>query len=275
MSTAPFPARRSTRLLAIGLLAGGFSALFGVGGGTVIVPLLLLLPGFDERRATAASLLAIVLMATAGGALQSGHGHLHAGPALLVGVPAVVGALLGTALQQRIPTRAVSLAFAGLLVAVAIWLLTGAEPTTAGGSPGAAAYAAAGAIGVLAGVLSGLVGIGGGSIFVPTLVLLLGLAPVEAAATSLLAIVPVSLAGALSQRRYGNLDVPAGLLLGLGALPGVVAGVALVNALPARTVQVLFALLLLATAAQLARRVRRRRRAAGLESLDFRSEIRI
>lgn len=252
-------------LLAIGLLAGAFAGLFGVGGGTVMVPLLLLLPGFDERRATATSLLAIVAMAAAGAALQQAHGQLDPGAALLIGAPAVAGALLGTSLQQRIPARAVSLAFAILLLCVAATMLAGIEPSGDGGGQTRTAAALAGValLGGAAGVLSGLVGVGGGSIFVPTLVLLLGLGHVQAEATSLLAIVPVSLAGALNQRRYGNLDVRAGLLLGIGSLPGAAVGVALVNALPVRIVELLFALLLCFTAIQLIRRFRRSRIAAG------------
>lgn len=100
-------------------------------------------------------------------------------------------------------------------------------------------------IGVAAGVLSGLLGIGGGALFVPALVLLLGLGQVDAVATSLLAIVPVALVGAWRQQRYGNLRPREGLLIGLVAVPGAFAGVVLVNALPERATRLAFAVLLL------------------------------
>jgi uncharacterized membrane protein YfcA len=115
--------RRTLQLAAIGTAAGAFSGLFGVGGGTVVVPLLVLWLGYGEREATGTSLAAIVLIAAVGAAIQGGYGNLHVGDGLLVGLPAVGGVVGGTALQQRIPQRRLSLIFAALLVAVAIGLL--------------------------------------------------------------------------------------------------------------------------------------------------------
>lgn len=100
-------------------------------------------------------------------------------------------------------------------------------------------------IGLVAGVLAGMLGIGGGALFVPALVLIVGLDQVDAEATSLLAIVPVALVGALRQRRYGNLRPREGLTLGGFAIPGALAGVAIVNSVPERTTEVAFAVLLL------------------------------
>ena len=107
---------RLVRLALIGSAAGAFSGLFGVGGGTVIVPLLILWFSFEEREATGTSLAAIVIVAALAAAIQGLHGHVHVGDGLIVGVPAVAGVVAGTALQQRIPQRAVSGAFAVLLV---------------------------------------------------------------------------------------------------------------------------------------------------------------
>jgi len=100
-------------------------------------------------------------------------------------------------------------------------------------------------IGIAAGMLSGLLGVGGGALFVPALVLLLGLDQVDAEATSLLAIVPVALVGAWRQHRYGNVRVRDGLVIGLLAIPGALAGVVLVNALPERAIEYAFAALLI------------------------------
>jgi uncharacterized protein len=113
------------RLVAIGLLAGLFSALFGVGGGIVIVPLLIGVAAFGAREATATSLGAIVVTATAGVALYTLHDKVDPGYAALVGVPAMAGAFLGTAAQQRISTRALTLAFSVFLAGVGVWLLVG------------------------------------------------------------------------------------------------------------------------------------------------------
>jgi len=116
-------ATRASRLVGIGLAAGFFGAIFGVGGGIVTVPLLILLVGFDQRRASATSLAAILLSATAGSVTYALHGEVKPGAAALVGVPAMFGVLVGTACQQRIPLRQLSYGFVAVLVAVAVKLL--------------------------------------------------------------------------------------------------------------------------------------------------------
>ncbi len=110
------------RLVAIGLAAGVFSAFFGVGGGIVAVPLLILVVGLPERAATATSLLAIAITASAGVVVFALRGEVEVGYAALVGLPAAVGALAGTMWQQRIRTSTLSYAFAALLVVVGVWL---------------------------------------------------------------------------------------------------------------------------------------------------------
>lgn len=109
-------------------------------------------------------------------------------------------------------------------------------------------------IGFFAGAVAGMLGVGGGILFVPGLVLGVGLTQVEAEATSLLAIVPVALLGAWRQHGYGNVRVRDGLLIGVLAVPAAVAGVAIVNAVPERAIEVGFACLMLVVAAQLVRR---------------------
>jgi uncharacterized protein len=111
------------RLVAIGVTAGFFSALFGVGGGILIVPLLLLFLAYRERTAMATSLAAIGLTALAGALTYAFHGQLEPAAAALVGLPAALGATVGTAVQQRLRGRTLSLAFAAFLVVVAGVLL--------------------------------------------------------------------------------------------------------------------------------------------------------
>jgi uncharacterized protein len=117
--------RRTLTLAAIGTLAGLVSGLFGVGGGAVIVPLLVLWLGLDERVATGTSLAAIVVIAAAATAVHGAYGNVHLAEGLLVGVPAVAGVLVGTELQQRIPSKAISLVFSAMLAVVAVDLLLG------------------------------------------------------------------------------------------------------------------------------------------------------
>jgi len=113
------------------------------------------------------------------------------------------------------------------------------------------------AIGLLGGVLAGLFGVGGGIVFVPTLVLGLGLTQLHAEASSLLAILPTAIVGTWRQQRYGNVDVRAALVIGIASIAGVQAGVLLAEALPEATLRRLFGGLLLLTATQIAWRARR------------------
>ncbi len=116
---------------------------------------------------------------------------------------------------------------------------------------------AAVALGVAAGVFAGMFGVGGGILFVPMLVLL-GLGQLEAEATSLLAILPTVVAGVWRQQRYGNVRFRPAVAIGLASIPGVAGGMLVAVTLPEETLQTLFALLLVAVAAQLAWRARPR-----------------
>jgi uncharacterized protein len=109
-------------------------------------------------------------------------------------------------------------------------------------------------MGAAGGVISGLLGVGGGIMFVPALTLVLSLSQVKAEATSLLAIIPVAFVGALRQRRYGNVRVRDGAVLGALSAVGVVAGVALANDLTQRALRIAFAVLLVLVATQFLRR---------------------
>ncbi len=114
---------RVLKLALAGTAAGLFSGLFGVGGGTVIVPLLVLWLGYDERTATGTSLAAIVLIALMATLTQGAFGNVDVAKGVLVGVPALGGVLVGTWIQQRVRTETISLLFALLLLAVAVDLV--------------------------------------------------------------------------------------------------------------------------------------------------------
>ena len=111
------------RLILIGLAAGFFSALFGVGGGIIIVPLLLLVARWEIRSATATSLAAIGITATAGVITYFAHGEVRPAYAALVGIPSAAGAVGGTALQDRLPVRTLAFLFAALLAAIGVRML--------------------------------------------------------------------------------------------------------------------------------------------------------
>ena len=236
------------RLILIGLVAGFFSALFGVGGGIIIVPLLLLVARWEMRSATATSLAAIGITATAGVvAYRRSTATCRPSYALLLGVPAAAGALGGATLQQRVHARTLSYLFAALLV--------GNRRRTVP----QVTYVLAVVLGVVAGILSGLFGVGGGILFVPTLTWL-GLTQLHAEATSLLAIIPTVLVGVWRQQRYGNVRW-RGALVHRGRLRS-----ARPSAAPpwrsrcrSRLLRKLFAGVLILTAAQIAWRARGKR----------------
>lgn len=120
----PAPHRsRLLRLAAIATAAGAFSGLFGVGGGTIIVPLLVLWLGYGQKEATGTSLTAIIVIGTLAAGAQAVYGNVDLWLGVAIGVPGVVGVLAGTTLQQRISERAVAAAFVVLLVGSAAVLI--------------------------------------------------------------------------------------------------------------------------------------------------------
>lgn len=120
---SPAPRERILRLAAIATAAGAFSGLFGVGGGTIIVPLLVLWLGHEQKEATGTSLAAIIVIGLFAAAVQALYGNVDLGKGILIGIPAVAGVVAGTALQQRVSERAVAGAFVVLLVGSAAVLI--------------------------------------------------------------------------------------------------------------------------------------------------------
>jgi uncharacterized membrane protein YfcA len=241
------------RLAAIGLVAGLFAALFGVGGGIVMVPLLIALLYYDARIATATSLAAVIFTASAAVITHGALGNVDWDRALLIGVPAMAGVLLGLAVKQRMSSAALTYAFAALMVLVALQMLLGegglADPAELGSAEEILLVAA---LGVIAGAVASVFGVGGGIVFVPTLVLVLGMDQLPAEATSLLAIVPVALLGSWRQSREGLVVWRDAVTIGLVSICTAVIGGLMAEALPGRALEVGFAALLIATAAHLA-----------------------
>jgi len=118
------PADRTVKLGVIGSAAGLFSGVFGVGGGSVIVPLLVLWLGYDQREAAGTSLLAIAFIASFAAALQGAlYANVHLADGLLLGLPAVGGVIAGAGLSRRLPHTTLALLFSALLVAAAVQLV--------------------------------------------------------------------------------------------------------------------------------------------------------
>jgi uncharacterized membrane protein YfcA len=252
VDNSPAPgARHWLMLAAIGVVGGLLSGAFGVGGGIVMVPLLVSLGRLDQRTASATSLVAIVPTAIVGSVTYVASGHVDLVAAAVVTVGAVAGALIGARLLRRIPLAWLRWLFIAFILVVAARMLL-VEPER-GVTVELTPVSALGfvALGLVMGVASGLFGIGGGVIAVPALVALFGASDLVAKGTSLLVMVPTSVVGSVGNARAGTVDVRAGIVVGLAATGASVPGVALALLMSPRLSGVLFAVLLLAAAAQL------------------------
>jgi uncharacterized protein len=248
------------RLAIIGLVAGFFSGLFGVGGGVIIVPLLIMLAQFDQRRASGTSLTAILPTAVAGAAGYAVRGEVDWIAAICIAAGAVVGSFIGAWLLHRLPQGVLRWIFIVFLVLMAARMALFAPDRGASMEIDAGLVLALVGLGLLTGTLSGLLGVGGGVIVVPVLMIFFGMGDLVAKGTSLLMMIPTSVAGTVANVRRGNSDVRAAMILGLLAVPASLAGVAVATIVPPRLGTVLFAALLLFTAVQLAGRALRARR---------------
>jgi uncharacterized membrane protein YfcA len=246
--------------IGVGLLAGLLSGLFGVGGGTVIVPLLVLILKFDQRLAAGTSLAAIVPTATVGVISYGIHGSVDWVAALILAVGAVGGAQLGTWLLPRVPLTVLRWAFVGFLVVVIVSLFIvipsrdaelALTPLTIGGLI---------LLGVITGTLAGLLGVGGGIIVVPALMLLFGTSDLIAKGTSLLMMIPTAVSGTIGNIRRRNVDLFAAALVGAAACTTTALGAWIATLVDPLTGNVLFAVFLVVIAGQMALRALRGQR---------------
>ncbi len=257
------PAPGWLRAAGIGIAAGVLSGLFGVGGGIIMVPLLVAWYALDQRRASATSLLAILPIATASAAGYALTGSVDPRAGLALAVGGVLGGQVGARLLPRTPIPRLQLWFGLLSLATAARLaLDGGGPGDAAGGPLAVALLVL--VGVAAGVLAGLLGVGGGIIMVPGLVLLAGADADTARGTSLMVVILTALTASVTNLRNSLVEVRVAAIAGLVGVPAGLAGAALGQWLPERTALVLFAGLLAWSGVQMILRSRRgRARGAG------------
>lgn len=253
--------RAYAAFIGIGLLAGLLSGLFGVGGGTVIVPLLVLLLAFDQRLAAGTSLAAIVPTATVGVISYAASGSVAWIPALILAAGAVVGAQIGTRLLPRISQTALRWGFVGFLVVVIVSLFLVIPSRDAVFELTWLTGIALVVVGIGTGVLAGLIGVGGGVIVVPVLMLAFGTSDLVAKGTSLLMMIPTALSGTVGNLRNRNVDLLAALLIGVSACTTTALGAWLATIVDPTVGNLLFAAYLVVIAVQMAlKAVRGRRR---------------
>jgi uncharacterized membrane protein YfcA len=203
-------------LIILGLIAGFLSGLFGVGGGVIVVPALLML-GMDQRLAAGSSVAAILPTSIVGAIGYGISGHIDWIAGLLLAIGIVIGAQLGTFLLSRIPRDALFWAFVAFLAAVVVslWLVVPER----GDDISLTVWLAAALVltGVITGILSGLMGVGGGIIVVPVLIVLFGASDLVAKGTSLLMMVPGSISATIGNSRRKNVDLRVAAIIGLSA----------------------------------------------------------
>lgn len=215
---------RFSHAVIIGLAAGLLGGLFGVGGGLIIVPGLVSIAGMDRRLAHGTSLAATLPIAAASLITYVSHGNVDWPVALFLAIGAIGGAIVGTTLLHIIPKNVLIVIFVVTVLATATRLAISTDSTGRADLTVAMAILLI-VIGVLTGTLAGLLGIGGGVIMVPAMIVILGMVPVVAKGTSVAVIVPTAIMGTIRNRKKANADIRVAAVVGLfGAASAIVGG---------------------------------------------------
>jgi hypothetical protein len=235
--------------IGLGVIAGALGGLMGVGGGIILVPLLIQVLSASQHEAQATSLAFIIVTALVAAVPYLGHERLDLPLAGLLAACAVPGVMMGARLAGRTSAARLRRAFGIAILVTALRLLT--APPEPEGATAVWAWPWNALLGLAVGFLAGLLGVGGGTVLVPVLVLGQQIPQHTAQGISLLLIVPVGLVGAVSYAREGQVAMRAlpGLLAG-GAV-GAVLGALLAHAIRAPMLSRFFAVFLLAASAQM------------------------
>lgn len=247
------------RPLGGGLAAGLVSGLFGVGGGVLLVPVLVLYLRRSQHIAHATSLAAITVLAAAGTGRFALDGAVEWFGSAAIVAGSLIGVQLGAALMPRVRERPLQLLFGAVLALVAVRLLLFGdapigETRTVLAELALVPLLAHAVLGLGIGVLSGLLGIGGGAVIVPALVLLFGYDQHLAEGTSLAVIVPTALLGAVTHAKRGYTDWGVGVRLGTGGVAGALLGAQIALALPSDVLARGFGVLLVVVTVLMVRR---------------------
>jgi len=235
----------------IGLTAGLLSGLFGVGGGTVIVPLLVVLLRFDQRRAAGTSLAAIVPTAAVGVISYAMSGSVAWIAALILAAGAVVGAQIGSRLMPRISQKALRWGFVAFLLIVLVSLFVVIPSRSAVFELTWLSGSGLVLTGMLTGIIAGLIGVGGGVIVVPALMMVFGTSDLVAKGTSLLMMIPTAVSGTIGNLRHRNVDLIGASIIGVSACTMTALGAWLATLIDPTAGNMLFALFVLAIAVQM------------------------
>lgn len=245
--------------VAIGLIAGFMSGLFGVGGGILIVPMLITLAGFGQKRAAGTSLAAIFPISVAGVVSYAVNGDVALIAAIVLCIGSIIGAQIGSVLLHKLPKKIVQWAFIVFLLIVVVSLFFVIPSRDADIHLGVLPVIGLLVLGLVVGILSGILGIGGGAVIVPMLILLFGASDLVAKGTSLAVMIPTAISGTIGNSRRRNVDIPAALTIGLCACLTTSLGAIVAGAVDPMLGNILFAAFLVAIAVQLSIRAIRSR----------------
>ena len=240
----------------VGVAAGLLSGLFGVGGGILVVPGLVLVAKMDQRVAHGTSLAAVLPISVASLATYWSQDHVDWSVGAFLAIGAITGAFLGTKLLHVLPHRTLAISFAVLLVVTGVRLFLPLSADNRGVLTIWTMLALVG-IGVVTGILAGLLGVGGGIVMVPAMMMLPSMPAALAKGTSVAVIIPTSIMGTLRNRSAKNLDLRAAAIVGFCGIPTAVLGGWLSSRMSDTLSNVLFAILLIVVAARMLLQVRR------------------
>ncbi len=236
----------------IGVTAGLLSGLFGVGGGTIIVPFLVMFLAYNQRLAAGTSLAAIVPTATVGVISYAVTDSVAWIPALILAAGSVIGAQIGTALLPKISQTVLRWGFVGFIVVVIVSLFIIVPSRDAQFVLDPLTISGLVVLGLITGVLAGLLGVGGGVIVVPVLMVVFGISDLIAKGTSLLMMIPTAISGTIGNLKRKNVDILGGLLIGLSAAATTAVGAWIAVNVDPRVANALFAGYLVFIAVQMA-----------------------
>ncbi|MEN9505342.1 MAG: hypothetical protein RI958_1268 [Actinomycetota bacterium] len=250
------------RTIIVGLVAGFLSGLFGVGGGILIVPALVIVLKFDQRLAHGTSLAAVLPIALSSMTSYAVADKIDWRVALFLAIGALAGAVLGTHFLHKLPHDVLALGFSILLVATAVRMLVDNSEATGRGAISVLGAIVLVGVGFATGILAGLLGVGGGIILVPAMVIGVGIPAAIAKGTSLAVIVPTSIMGTWRNRKKRNADLYTAAILGVAGIVSAYAAGALSVGMSESLSNLLFALLLLFVAARMLFDLAKTRRSA-------------
>lgn len=245
-------------LLLIGAAAGVMSGLLGVGGGIVMIPLMTALLGLTQHKAHGTSLAVIVFTAVSGALTYGWKGHTDLFVATELAIGSIIGARIGALTMNRIPARQLRMLFGGFIFLVGLRMIVPMPQSLAAIDVRTfAGFVIIVILGLITGFLSGIMGVGGGIVMVPAMVLLLGMAQQDAQGISLLVIIPTSIVGATTHLRKGNVVAHIVPWIALTSIVAAVVGSSLALGPLKSILQQIFGVFLLVVSVQMISTARR------------------